>query len=72
MRWLVIGLLVSVGTLLLLAGGVARHVRRHKRSMAEDGAELEAQKLRNAELDKALDFHEAVEPAKNAADEPAK
>jgi hypothetical protein len=40
--------------------------------MAEDGAELEAQKLRNAELDKALDFHEAVEPAKNAADEPAK
>ncbi len=37
MRWLMIGLLVSLGALLFAAGGVARHVwvqrRQHRREM---------------------------------------
>jgi hypothetical protein len=61
MRFLVIGLLVSVGALLLVAGGVARHVRRHRRLLADDAAD-EAQKTRHLELDRALELHETVPP----------
>lgn len=55
MRWLVIGLLVSVGALLVVAGGVARHVWRHRRLLAAESAE-DAQKAQNLELDLALDL----------------
>jgi len=61
MRWLVIGLLVSVGALLFVAGGVARHVWRQRRSLAEEAADLDAQKARNLELDAALDFPKTTE-----------
>ena len=60
MRWLVIGLLVSVGALLLVAGGVARHVWRQRRLLAEESAELDAQKVEHGELDAALDFPETA------------
>ena len=39
MRWLVIGLLVSVGALLLVAGAVARHVWRQRRVQADEAVE---------------------------------
>jgi len=61
MRWLVIGLLVSVVALLLAAGGVVRHVWRHKRQLALDAADAKAQRAGNLELDRALD--ETPEPA---------
>jgi hypothetical protein len=35
MRWLLIGLLISVGALVLVAGAVARHVRRQRQAQAE-------------------------------------
>ena len=57
MRWLVIVLLVSVAALLVVAGGVARHVWRQRRLM-EEAADLDAQKARNTELDMALDLQE--------------
>ena len=37
MRWLLIGLLISVGALLFLAGAVTRHIVRQRR-MQSDGA----------------------------------
>jgi len=57
MRWLVIVLLVSVAALLVVAGGVARHVWRQRR-LVEEAADLDAQKARNTELDMALDLRE--------------
>jgi len=71
MRWLVIGLLVSVGALLLVAGGVVRHVRRHRRLLAEESAD-EAQKARNLELDLAFDFTETRESKADLKERPAK
>jgi cell division protein FtsL len=71
MRWLVIGLLVSVGALLLVAGGVARHVWRHRRLLAEESAE-EAQRAQNLELDLALDLHETVESKQDSIERPAR
>lgn len=62
MRWLVIGLLVSVVALLLVAVAVARHVWRHRQSLADDSAHLDAQKAQHLELDRALDLHEDMEP----------
>jgi len=61
MRWLVIGLLVSVVALLLVAGGVARHVWRQRRIVSEDSANLDLQKAQNLELDNALEIHETGE-----------
>jgi hypothetical protein len=53
MQWLVIALLVSVGTLLLAAAGVARHIRLHhtgprdvepvRASGSSDEADLESE-----------------------------
>ena len=71
MRWLVIGLLVSVGALLLVAGGVVRHVRRQRRLLAEESAD-EAQKARNLELDLALDLTETRESKADLKERPAK
>ena len=71
MRWMVIGLLVSVGALLLVAGGVARHVWRHKRLLAEESAE-DAQKARNLELDRALDLPETVASKSDSVERPAR
>jgi hypothetical protein len=71
MRWLVIGLLVSVGALLLVAGGVARHVWRQRRMVAEESAD-EAQKARHLELDLALDLPEAVESKGDSTQRPAR
>jgi len=71
MRWLVIGLLVSVGALLLVAGGVARHVWRQRRLLAEESAE-EAQRAQNLELDLALDLHETVESKQDSIERPAR
>ena len=56
MRWLVIGLLVSVGALLFVAVAVTRHVWRHKRVLASEAADAESQKARNLALDRALDL----------------
>jgi len=61
MRWLVIGLLVSVAALLLVAVGVARHVWRQRRLVSEDSANLELQEAQNLELDVALEIHETDE-----------
>jgi cell division protein FtsL len=61
MRWLVIVLLVSLVALLLVAAAVARHVWRHRQLMAEDSANLDAQKAQNIELDRALDLHAETE-----------
>jgi cell division protein FtsL len=71
MRWLVIGLLVSVGALLLVAGGVVRHVWRQRRLLAEESAD-EAQKARNLELDLALDLTETTESKADSKERPAK
>ena len=60
MRWLVIGLLVSVAALLLVAGSAAWHVFR-RRLLAEESADTESQKVRNPELDKALHLHESTD-----------
>jgi hypothetical protein len=32
MRWLMIGLLISLGSLLLAVAGMARHIRNHRRA----------------------------------------
>ena len=71
MRWLVIGLLVSVGALLLVAGGVARHVWRQRRQLAEETAD-DAQKEQNRELDLALDLPETVETKADSRERPAR
>jgi hypothetical protein len=71
MRWLVIGLLVSVGTLLLVAGGMARHVWRQRRSLAEEAADLDAQKTQNLRLDAALDIPKTGEPNNDTLERPA-
>jgi hypothetical protein len=71
MRWLVIGLLVSVGALLLVAGGVARHVWRHRRLLAEESAD-DAQKARNVQLDRALDLPETVGAKDTSVERPAR
>jgi hypothetical protein len=68
---LVIVLLVSVGALLLVAGGVVRHVRRQRRLHAEESAE-EAQKAQNLELDLALDLPETVASKDDTTAPPAK
>ncbi len=36
MRWLMIGLLASLGALLLVAGAVARHIMRHRKELHAD------------------------------------
>jgi hypothetical protein len=54
---MVIVLLVSVAALLVVAGGVARHVWRQRR-LAEEAADLNAQRAQNTELDLALDLRE--------------
>jgi hypothetical protein len=56
---MVIGLLVSVGALLLVAGAVARHVLRERRK-AGDAAIRDAQAARHKELDAALDLGEST------------
>ena len=61
MRWLMIALLVSVAALLFVAGAVARHVWRHKRTLVEDSAPLDAQKIQSLQLDKELDVDESTE-----------
>ena len=71
MRWLVIGLLVSVGALLLVAGGVVMHVRRQRRLLAEESAD-EAQKARNLEVDLALDLTETRKSKADLKERPAK
>jgi hypothetical protein len=63
MRWLVIGLLVSVGALLLVAGAVALHVWRHRKLAAEELSELETQKAQNLALEMALNSQETKDPA---------
>jgi hypothetical protein len=71
MRWLVIVLLVSVGALLLVAGGVVRHVWRQRRVLAEESAD-EAQKAQNLELDLALGLTETTESQAGSKERPAK
>ena len=43
MRWLLIVLLISVGSLLIVAGAVARHIRRQRPLLPEEalGASIE-------------------------------
>ena len=36
MRWLMIGLLVSLGALLIAAAGVARHIWLHRRLLRQE------------------------------------
>ena len=71
MRWMVIVLLVSVVALLLVAGGVARHVWRQRRLTAEESAE-EAQKMQNLGLDRALGLPETPETGDHSTDRPGK
>jgi hypothetical protein len=56
MRWLLIGLLISVGVLLFVAGAVAWHVLRQKRVQSEEA--LGKAEDRQSELEPGLDFPE--------------
>jgi hypothetical protein len=42
MRWLMIGLLVSLGALLLAAAGVARHIWIHRSRLQTGNAHLDS------------------------------
>ncbi len=44
MLWLLIGLLISVGALLFVAGAVTRHILRQRRLGSEIQAETQAEK----------------------------
>jgi len=44
MLWLLIGLLISVGALLFVAGAVTRHILRQRRLGSESQAEIQAEK----------------------------
>jgi len=70
MRWMVIGLLVSVGALLLVAGAVASHIWRHRRVLATEAADLETQKTQNLELDRALDLGNSKELKRSSLERP--
>jgi hypothetical protein len=72
MRWLVIGLLVSVGALLLVAVAVTRHVARQKRLLAADASDLDRQKAQHLELDLALHLGEAPELNADPLERPSK
>ena len=61
MRWLMTGLIVSVVALLVVAGAVARHVRRQRRLLASESADSDRQAVQNKELDLALDLRELTE-----------
>ena len=71
MRWLVIGLLVSVSALLLVAGGVAMHVWRQRRLLAKESADVQAQNARHIELDLALDLPLKPESGDDSGQRPA-
>jgi len=71
MRWMVIGLLVSVGTLLLVAGAVARHVWRQRRLSLTESIDMETQKAQNLELDLALDLGDSTEFKRSSVERPA-
>jgi len=47
MRWLLVGLLISVLALLLVAGAAVRHILRHRRL----GSEVQAGKRENGSAD---------------------
>jgi hypothetical protein len=49
MRWLVIGLLISVGALLLVAVAVARHVRRQRQRREDEVLETAGTDKRSGE-----------------------
>ena len=72
MRWLVVGLLVSVGALLFVAVAVTRHVSRQKRAVASEAADLDTQKARNRQLDRALDLGETDGIQVDSLERPAK
>jgi hypothetical protein len=44
MRWLLLGLLISVVALVLVAGSVTRHIRRQRKSPNAPGAAAEDRK----------------------------
>ena len=71
MRWMVIVLLVSVVALLLVASGVARHVWRQRRLIAEESAD-EAQKVQNRGLDLALDLPDTPETREKSIERPGR
>jgi len=72
MRWLVVGLLVSVGALLFVAAAVARHVSRQKRVLATEAADLDTQKVQNRHLDRALEMGETDAIQVDSLNRPAK
>ena len=47
MLWLLIGLLISVGALLFVAGAVTRHILRQRRLGSEIQAETQTEKQAN-------------------------
>jgi hypothetical protein len=51
MHWLVIALLVSLGALLLAAGGVARHIRQQRAKQHEATAAQAARASDEADLE---------------------
>jgi hypothetical protein len=72
MRWLVIGLLVSVGALLFVAVAVARHVSRRKRVLANAASDLHTQKKQNRQLDRALELGDSPGFEPDSLERPAK
>jgi hypothetical protein len=71
-HWLVIGLLVSLGALLLVAGAVVRHVWRQRRMVVEESAHLDAQKAQHLELDLALDLLKSTDSKGSERDQSGK
>jgi hypothetical protein len=51
MHWLVIALLVSLGALLLAAGGVARHIRLQRAKLREAGLAYAARASEEADVE---------------------
>ncbi len=68
MRWMVIGLVVSLLALLLVAGAVARYVWRQRRMVTAEAENLDSQKQRHLDLDRALDLGESKDPKESTTE----
>jgi hypothetical protein len=62
MRWLLIGLLISVGVLLFVACGVAWHILRQRRVQGEEALG----KAEDRELDRELELEPELDPTEES------
>jgi hypothetical protein len=66
MRWLLIGLLISVGVLLFVAGGVAWHILRQRRVQGEEALGKAEDRGLDHELDRELGLEPELDPTKES------